>query len=139
MERQCRNPICGRMIPREAHHQQFYCSDSCRKSGPRNMQVAITTDDPMRTINQYGDAFQASFVRLAFRRRIEWRFFPGIATPLPLSMLPPLPGAGVYRIQYFDAAYRPMMVSEVLIHIPSQSISQYCNFTSGSRRATRSE
>ena len=43
-----------------------------------------------------------------------------------------------HRIQYFDAAYRPMMVSEVLIHIPSQSIVQYCNFTAGSRRATRS-
>ena len=103
------------------------------------MQAAIAADDPVQTINQYGDAFQASFVRLAFRRRIEWRFFPGIATSLPLSILPALPGGGVYRIQYFDAAYRPMMVSEVLIHIPSQIISQYCNFTSGSRRATRSE
>ncbi len=139
MDRQCRNPICGRVIPREAHHQQFYCSETCRKSGPRNMQAAIHPDDAVRTINEYGQAYQASFVRLAFRRRVEWRFFPGIATPLPLETLPALPGAGVYRVQYFDAAYRPMSVSEVLVHISSQSIGQYCNFTSGSRRVTRSE
>ena len=139
MDRQCRNPICGRVIPREAHHQQFYCSETCRKSGPRNMQAAIHPDDAVLTINEYGQAYQASFVRLAFRRRVEWRFFPGIATPLPLETLPALPGAGVYRVQYFDAAYQPMSVSEVLVHIPSQSIGQYCNFTSGSRRVTRSE
>ena len=139
MDRQCRNPICGRVIPREAHHQQFYCSETCRKNGPRNMQAAIHPDDAVLTINEYGQAYQASFVRLAFRRRVEWRFFPGIATPLPLETLPALPGAGVYRVQYFDAAYRPMSVSEVLVHISSQSIGQYCNFTSGSRRVTRSE
>jgi hypothetical protein len=103
------------------------------------MQAAIHPDDAVLTINEYGQAYQASFVRLAFRRRVEWRFFPGIATPLPLETLPALPGAGVYRVQYFDAAYRPMSVSEVLVHIPSQSIGLYCNFTSGSRRVTRSE
>ena len=102
------------------------------------MQAAIATDDPMRTINQYGDAFQASFVRLAFRRRIEWRFSRHCNATSPIDTTG-IAGRRVYRIQYFDAAYRPMMVSEVLIHIPSQIISQYCNFTSGSRRATRSE
>ena len=125
MDRQCRNPICGRVIPREAHHQQFYCSETCRKSGPRNMQAAIHPDDAVRTINEYGQAYQASFLRLAFRRRVEWRFFPGIAAPLPLETLPALPGAGVYRVQYFDAAYRPMSGSEVLVHIASQSVGQY--------------
>ena len=130
--RKCARPDCLNLLGRESWTTQF-CSKGCKRFGRYKLDEVISTDDPVRYINERAALLGICWVSFGYRAAgtVNWWYYPAKIAQIPLVALPPLPADAVYRILPFDHKIIYDRGQEWSMRvIPTE----YCPKTSGRRK-----